>query len=372
MLRRLFLFLLFPLVSLFCIEGIEYYLIEVPNTSYMSTITNNQRIHVIEFDPSLFDIKLVKAIDNGLGRESVMSLSKRHNAVASINGGFFSIGGTYDGRACGALKINEWVALPTKPRGCIGWSCSQKSPIMDRLLVNIFIENDSFKIPVNGLNRMQKEGEIILFNHSFNRTTLTDPDGEELLIVDGVIQSIKQGGSSKIPENGYILSIQKNNPFFQKFQVGSSLEFKTEIKPLLQLTTEDEWQSSNYILGGTPLLIHNHTKILDLESEQTIPTFLSHRHARTAIGILPSGNWLFVVVDHTTPFDGMTIPELTQLMEEFGCKQALNLDGGGSSTMVLEGTLKNSPRGDKDEGLEDAQIRRVSDAIVIIPKDNKK
>ncbi|MBP9842047.1 MAG: phosphodiester glycosidase family protein [Simkaniaceae bacterium] len=57
---------------------------------------------------------------------------------------------------------------------------------------------------------------------------------------------------------------------------------------------------------------------MDLESEQTIPTFLSHRHARTAIGILPNGHWMFVVVDKTNLFDGMTLYELSDLMIRLG------------------------------------------------------
>lgn len=60
--------------------------------------------------------------------------------------------------------------------------------------------------------------------------------------------------------------------------------------------------------------------------------------------------------------------ELVNLMDKLGCEEALNLDGGGISTMVFEGSLKNSPRGDEDEGLGEAMVRRVSDAILVVTR----
>ena len=110
---------------------------------------------------------------------------------------------------------------------------------------------------------------------------------------------------------------------------------------------------------------------MEFSSELAIPTFITKRHARTAIGILPNGHWLFVVVDKINSLDGMTIKELTEFMYSMGCTYALNLDGGGSSTLVYEREVKNSPQGDEDEGNGLSPIRRVSDAMAIISKDSK-
>lgn len=357
-----------PLLSLFCADGIEYRQFEIPNSSYLSAITGSQSIHVIEVDPLLYEIKPVKALDEGLGRESVLSISGRYGAIAAINGGFFSIGGTFDGKACGALKIRDWYALPFKPRGCIGWSSSQQTPKMDRLWVKITANYKFGHFAIDGLNRPRKQGEVVLFSDCFHKTTLTNPDGQEIIVIDGVIHSIVKGGSSKIPENGYVLSIQESSPHFNTFEEGMDLQFSTQIISLIDVDDSKTWGSLDYIVGGTPLLLHRHTKISDFAPEQTIPTFLSNRHARTAIGILPNGHWLFVIVDKTSLFDGMTMDELVNLMDKLGCEEALNLDGGGSSTMVLKGSIKNSPHGDEDERLGHAMVRRVSDAILILPR----
>lgn len=367
--RFFYLILFVPLISLFSVQGLEYTYLEIPNSSYFSYITGSQSIHLIEIDPSLYEIKPIKALDNGIGRESVLSISARYGAVASINGGFFSIGGPFDGKACGTLKIHDWYALPTKPRGCIGWSLENQSPKMDRLLVSTTANYNLNQFSIDGLNRPRKEGEIILFTPCFHRTTLTNPDGEEIVVVDGVIQSILRRGSTKIPEHGFVLSIQEQNPLFNSFEIGRPLSVATQINPLMGVTSSDEWESLDYIVGGAPLLLHHSAKITDFESEQiTIPTFLTNKHARTAVGILPNGNWIFAVVDKTSLFDGMTMYELADLMANLGCMHALNLDGGGSSTMVYEGTIKNSPHGDEDEGTGQNTVRRVSDAIVVLPK----
>jgi hypothetical protein len=361
-----FLLLLIPLISLFSESGLKYTRLELSGSSYLDYITGSQPVHVIEIDPREYEIRPVKALDNGIGRESVLSISKRYGAVASINGGFFSIGGTFDGKAAGALKIKDWYALPTKPRGCIGWSCSNQEPIMDRLLVSALLNANFFQIPLDGLNRFRNEGEIILFTSCFHKTTLTNPDGVEVIVVDGVIQSFVKGGSSRIPENGFVVSIQEKHPLINSFEVGMALTFSTQISSLTKITSSDEWDSLDYIVGGTPLLLYNSQRVRDFESEKTIPTFLSNRHARTAVGVLPNGNWVFVVVDKVGVFDGMTVDELSEFMVQLGCVHALNLDGGGSSTMVYKGSMKNSPYGDEREGKQ--YVRRVSDAIVVLPK----
>ena len=366
--KRLIYFLLLTWSFLVASEGIKYTYLEVPSSPYFDCVGGNHSIHIIEIDPSLYEIKPIKALDNGIGRETVLSISDRYGAVASVNGGFFAIGGLLDGRACGALKIHDWYAIPFKPRGCIGWRGKDQTPKMDRLLVKINAHYQLDQIPLSGLNRERKAGEIILFTPSFHRTTLTKPDGEELVIVNGVIKEIVQNGSSKIPENGYIVSIQKESPFFRYFEKGEFFEVFTVIEPLEEITSVNDWELCDYIVGGTPLLVVDRVRRSNFECEQTIPTFLTKRHSRTAVGVLPNGNWLFVVVDKTSILDGMTMCELSDLMLELGCVHALNLDGGGSSTMTFKGEIVNSPHGDEDEGLEKKMVRRVSDAIVIIPK----
>ena len=341
--KRLFPFLLFclPLLA----GGVTY------------THLEETWVHVLEVDPKLTTIIPAKAIDNGIGRESVLSLTERHAATAGINGGFFKMHCTLDGMAAGALKIGEWIALPVKPRGCVGWSPGGQ-PIFDRLLVEI----DSSVGPVDGFNRARGVDEAILYSPLFNRTTLTLPDGEELVIREGRVEAVHRGGSSPIPDDGYILSIGPKHPLFGTLDVDTPVEFSLIPTPQTGHTTTEEWEECEFIVGGTPLLIQDGKEITDFSSERTIQTFLTKRHARTAIGWRPDGHWFLVVADE----EGLTMDELVALMARLGCTEALNLDGGGSSTMVYEGEIVNDPHGDEDEGEGQQVVRRVSDAILVV------
>ena len=89
-----------------------------------------------------------------------------------------------------------------------------------------------------------------------------------------------------------------------------------------------------------------------VQSGEIIPD-LNHNvlHPRTAIGTNKNGRWLYiVVVDGRQPFysEGATFKELAALLKDFGAFNAMSLDGGGSSTLVIEGpnggpVVLNSP-----------------------------
>jgi exopolysaccharide biosynthesis protein len=130
-------------------------------------------------------------------------------------------------------------------------------------------------------------------------------------------------------------------------------------------TTPEEWNELEHIVGGTPVLIRNGNLIEDFSPELTLESFLINKHPRTAVGIKDNGDWVFVVVDGCFKglFGGMTMKELSQMMLDLGCIEALNLDGGGSSTMVIEGRVINEPCGKIEENGK--YVEAVSDVIVI-------
>lgn len=83
---------------------------------------------------------------------------------------------------------------------------------------------------------------------------------------------------------------------------------------------------------------------------------------RTAIGIIDNLHYIIVVADgRTSESDGLSLLELAQLMEPYGCTTAYNLDGGGSSTMVFNGTVINQPTTNGN----DISERSVSDIVYI-------
>jgi len=82
---------------------------------------------------------------------------------------------------------------------------------------------------------------------------------------------------------------------------------------------------------------------------------------RTAIGIIDKLHYIFVVSDgRTSQSAGLSLLELAEVMQEYGCTEAYNLDGGGSATMVFNGEVINNPTDGRSYG-----ERKVSDIIYI-------
>ncbi len=113
------------------------------------------------------------------------------------------------------------------------------------------------------------------------------------------------------------------------------------------------------VLGGNPLLLRDG---VPQSQDHTGTGDYFARQPRTAVGATRDGRLLMVVVDgrQGAYSAGMTLGELAQLMSELGAVDAINLDGGGSSVMVVNGLVANRP---SDGGRE----RPVSNALVVLP-----
>lgn len=96
-------------------------------------------------------------------------------------------------------------------------------------------------------------------------------------------------------------------------------------------------------------------------------TFVTKRHNRTALGLRPDGTTVLLVADgrFKDKAEGLTLPELERVMRWLGCTEAINLDGGGSSTMYIkEKGVVNYP---SDNNRHDHEGQRpVSNAILLL------
>jgi len=100
------------------------------------------------------------------------------------------------------------------------------------------------------------------------------------------------------------------------------------------------------LIGGTPRIIRNGIKSVEWEQESISSCFAHDRHPRTAVGISADVTNVFLVTLDGRQSDlsaGMSLYELADYMLEWGVFQAVNLDGGGSTTMVVRGKITNSP-----------------------------
>jgi hypothetical protein len=107
---------------------------------------------------------------------------------------------------------------------------------------------------------------------------------------------------------------------------------------LLRLETDGNVVQS---VGGTPVLVRDGHRFVGDQG----PAFVSKRHPRTMAGWTAAGEMLLVTVDgrQLGRAAGMSLAEAADLMISLGAVEAINLDGGGSSTFVAAGQVANRP-----------------------------
>jgi hypothetical protein len=323
-------------------------------------------IHILEVDPSRWRIRAVRALDQGVGRETVSSLAERHGARAAINAGFFRIGGRYDGEPTGVLRIaGEWFSDSSLARAAVGWRLDGREYVIGRLTVNWYLQSEGRRYQVNGINRPRGAHEAILFNWAFHRSTLTDPGGVEVRIAGDKVVAISRDGNSPIPPQGIVYSVgPRSRVNVNRLEVGDLVraDYRLSISAGSSTIDPGRWRAMDFVVGGAGLLLRDRRVLQKYRDEKLRAGFSTELHPRTALGFKEDGTWVFVVVDGRQPgiSIGMSLPELADLMLALGCTDALNLDGGGSSTLYLDQGIKNSP--------SDGRERPVSDAILVLPR----
>ncbi|MBT3253914.1 MAG: phosphodiester glycosidase family protein [Candidatus Marinimicrobia bacterium] len=116
------------------------------------------------------------------------------------------------------------------------------------------------------------------------------------------------------------------------------------------------------ILGAGPLLMRDGEVFIPINEEVFFGTSIPEVHPRTAAGVTPEGDLILLLVDGRQLISrGVDLPELANIMQELGCEDAINLDGGGSSALVVNGMLLNRPAGKTVE-------REVMSAIAVYSK----
>lgn len=309
-------------------------------------------INYLEIDLNRrIEVKLALAQDQVFGSEHVSSLSERHGAIAAVNGAYFAA----NGRPLGVFMIDgHLISEPYANRTALG--LTKKGAVMEQVSfsgeVNSLITD--FSAPITGLNRPRLQDELIVYTPYYGTKTNTNVYGYEVTVVDGIVTDMQLGNSS-IPTNGLVLSghgVHKQN--LSQLQIGDRLDVRLGLEP--------DWTELGVeqIIGGGPRLVQDGELWITGEAERFQPDILQGRAPRTALGITADNKLLLVTVNGRQPniSVGMSLTELGHLLIELGAIQAMNLDGGGSTTMVVRNLVLNLP--------SNGQERPVSNGIVVI------
>ncbi len=296
-------------------------------------------------------VKLALAQNRILGSENVSALAERYGAVAAINGAFFD----GNGRPVGIVVVDgQIISEPFAGRTALG--LGPQGPLLERVdwRGEILSRSGVSLAAISGVNRPRLTDELIVYTPHYGSRTATNVYGSEVTVVNGVVTALGTGNSD-IPKDGVVLSGHGLNR-----QPLSSLRVGDEIT--IDLRLDPPWieQGITQIIGGGPGLVRDGLLVNSGEEESFRADVLQGRAPRTAIGITAQGQLLLVTVNGRQPniSVGMTLAELGRLLIELGAVQGMNLDGGGSTTMVIHDLVLNLPSNGKE--------RPVSNAILIL------
>ncbi|MEO9209582.1 MAG: phosphodiester glycosidase family protein [Ginsengibacter sp.] len=105
-----------------------------------------------------------------------------------------------------------------------------------------------------------------------------------------------------------------------------------------------KWKMQTVVGGGPVLIQENEVKISNNEELKFPNKGLTTRHPRTAIGYTNNGQLIiFVCEGRSETARGLDLLQMAKILQEIGCKEALNLDGGGSSCLLINGRQVNNP-----------------------------
>jgi hypothetical protein len=322
-------------------------------------------MRVLTIDPKAFPGSFHSSIGvNVAKRETTSSMAKRAGAVAAVNGGFFNIHtdknlrgepvgiSVVDGRLLSEAVVGR-SALILKGRTAriteVKTTITATSP-------------DDERTTIDGVNRVAQPDELVLYTDEFGAKTPSD-DGAEAVLDDGgqVLELRAPGGTiapgTRVLHGSGIMSDWIWSHAWEQ----ASMKITSKVTDLRSGKTIPLTPETSIIGGAVGLVRDGHERITAKADGQASVNMILRRHPRTLAGVTKSGKLILATVDGRKP--GLTVGasmiEAAQLMLWLGARQAVNLDGGGSSAMVVNGKVVNHP--------SDGTERGVGDALLILP-----
>ena len=226
-------------------------------------------------------------------------------------------------------------------------------PVFGRISYSGTVTLGSVSQPVGGVDCGRGENSLVIYNKWYGSRTRTNEYGMEYIVRNGRVTAINTG-NSEIPADGYVISVHGTvADAFAGIKVGDRANIQQDLG--------SPWNSAVDIMGAGPCLVHNGQVNVTAGDEEFPSDIRYGRAPRSAVAVLRNGNYLFAVVDgRQESSHGLTLTEWATLLKKVGAQDAMNLDGGGSSDLVVGGQVQNSP--------SDGTERYVGSALVVLKK----
>lgn len=340
------------------------------------------RVHAVTVDRGAVAgrVRAVLSGDRIHGVERTSTMARRHRAPVAVNGGFFNA----TGEPVGALALDgELVSEPLNGRSslllgpgrpriaALRWAGSVQVGDRARLLDGV--DRTRGRIPAcggvggdeplevpNAFVTCRDRSELVLLTPRFGARTGTPATGWEAVVAGGAVRSSRPGGNTRIPADGAVLS--GSGDAARLLRDAARPGTPVSVRPWLRAGGEVLDPAGFYaIASGGPRLVRDGRVAIPWRAEGIDRAEMVTRTPRTLAGITAAGDLLLVTVDGRRRgwSAGVTLPEAARVMRALGARDALSLDGGGSTTLAIRGTVVNRP--------SDGRERAVSDALVVLP-----
>lgn len=296
-----------------------------------------QDIYVLTIDltESTLELKEVESkTEYGL-KETVQKMLTDNGAIAGVNSDFFGMAGSYSAGFGPVVRDGELISAGTsinKDKNQYGTYVKDKKgdSIFTYFKTTVKFSNSAKTIDLASINKVTSMVFPIYFDRQA-ATSTADLDKRFDNLVKFVVQNntityISQKGETvNVPENGYLIVMSGD------YYTNAASVFKVGDPVTLQVSSTIDFDQIDTAFGGGGLLL------LNGQEAPATDIVAAGRQPRTAFGVSQDGTKaIMMVVDGRGDSIGATHSEMAALMKEYGAYEALHLDGGGSSTMVVK------------------------------------
>lgn len=329
-------------------------------------------VHVARLRPdanyALRAVVANQAISGGL--ETTSSMCRRTKCVTGVNGDFFAVKGAATGQPTGGLAIFGQALrspIPSHPQLLIGADGTIRAG-SETWKGGIKLA-DGRGLTLDGVNVPLRGGKISLFTAAFGKTTGLSKDTTEIRVrieqprpplqlgVPARIRflDIRHVGNAPIPPDGAVLA--GNGAGAQALDALWWQVKNKHLAPYAEIEVRSNNENAVGSIGGSHVLLKDGRRTFQIVRRGLV----QGRHPRTVVGWNKAGEIFLVTADGRRPrsAEGMSLLQITNFMLQMGATDAINLDGGGSTTFVTRGKVINRP--------SDGRERGVATALVIVP-----
>jgi len=346
------------------------------NMNYL-TLDGSFMVNMVEcrFDEEYLKVEAADGgssiVNKPVSYQALHKTNEDRRVISAVNGDFFDMT-TVKGLTYGTSIIDGEVKTAVKTSTVLGITDSGDC-FIDTLNMEGAVVYKDRKVPIDAVNRLRWVDQTMIYTPAFGKTTLNTVAGIDIIVkgvelplkankvYSGVIDAIAPSSkNTEIPVDGAVISLQgKTIEQFVGATIGDTIDFYINF----------DRQDLKYAVSGAPRLIKDGQPSEELADRKDA----KERNPRTAVGI--KDNKLYMVtVDGRQPgySDGMSLYEMTEFLLGQGVKDAINLDGGGSTAMVVRkqgdaaAKLVNSPSDGRERYVGNS-IQLVSEAALSEP-----